>query len=107
MPQIEKMITELDADAGRKQKVFVFDVENTDPLQVQSVLQSLFPANTTTGTRTASQTTSQLSRRASQAVSGTTTGTRTTTGFWNWIGHKFRHRSNNYTVKEKDHRFRL
>jgi len=86
MPQIEKMITELDADAGRKQKVFVFDVENTDPLQVQSVLQSLFPANTTTGTRAASQTTSQLSRRANQAVSGTTTGTRTTTGFGTGLG---------------------
>lgn len=79
MQQIAKMIEELDADAGRKQKVFVFDLENTDPVQVQSVLQSLFPAGTSTGARSGAQTTSQLSRRANQGI--TTTGTRTTTGF--------------------------
>lgn len=44
MDQIAAMITDLDSDPARKQKVFVFDVQNSDPEQVQEILQSLFPA---------------------------------------------------------------
>lgn len=46
MKQIEEMIAELDSDPAKKQQVFVFDVQNTDPTQVQSILQSLFPTQT-------------------------------------------------------------
>jgi general secretion pathway protein D len=49
MEQIAGMIQELDNDAARKQQVFVFDVQNTDPTQVQEILQSLFPNQTTGG----------------------------------------------------------
>jgi type II secretory pathway component GspD/PulD (secretin) len=94
MTQIAQMIEVLDADPARQQKVFVFDVENTDPQVVQEVLQSLFPSqNTGTGTGTRSTTRqagSQLNTRASQMQNqglnttsgfGTTgTGTRTGTG---------------------------
>jgi general secretion pathway protein D len=44
MPQIADMIEDLDADPANKQGVFVFDLENTDPQEVQQVLQNLFPA---------------------------------------------------------------
>lgn len=43
MQQIVPMISQLDADPAKKQKVFVYDVENTDPQAVQEVIQSLFP----------------------------------------------------------------
>jgi general secretion pathway protein D len=95
MEQIAQMIEALDADPARQQKVFVFDVENTDPLVVQEVLQNLFPSQnygTAAGTRTTQQTGSQLNNRASQTqnqglmnstglgTTGTGTGTRTATG---------------------------
>lgn len=48
MPQIASMVEELDADPAQKQKVFVYSLENTDPETVQEVLESLFPAQTST-----------------------------------------------------------
>jgi general secretion pathway protein D len=72
MPQIAGMIQELDADPAKKQKVFVFSLENTDPQTVQEVLQGLFPAqnNRTSGTlgtrNTSRQTGNQLNNRATQ-----------------------------------------
>ena len=58
MDQIAKMVDDLDSDPAKKQKVFVFDVQNTDPQQVQNILQGLFPGqnygsagNTRTTTR--------------------------------------------------------
>lgn len=43
MEQITGMITQLDSDASKQQKVFVIPVENADPAQMQQILQSLFP----------------------------------------------------------------
>jgi general secretion pathway protein D len=43
MGQIASMIESLDADPARKQKVFVFSVENTDPQAIGELLQNLFP----------------------------------------------------------------
>src|SRR5262249_11793521 len=42
MSQIEKMIADLDSDPSKKQQVFVFDVQNTDPTTTVNILQSLF-----------------------------------------------------------------
>ncbi len=82
MTQIAQMIEVLDADPAKQQKVFVFDVENTDPQVVQEVLQSLFPSQSTgtgTGTRsTTRQAGSQLNTRASQMQNQ---GLNTTSGF--------------------------
>jgi type II secretory pathway component GspD/PulD (secretin) len=74
MPQIANMIEELDSDPARKQKVFVFPLENTDPQAVQEVLQSLFPsqnygnygANRSTTRGTTRQVGNQLNNRATQ-----------------------------------------
>ena len=43
MKQIEGMVAELDSDPSRKQQVFVFDFQNTDPSQAVTILQTLFP----------------------------------------------------------------
>lgn len=72
MDQITAMIADLDSDPARKQKVFVFDVQNTDPEQVQEILQSLFPSQTYGGysaarsTRGQNRAGSQLNTRAQQ-----------------------------------------
>jgi type II secretory pathway component GspD/PulD (secretin) len=73
MVQIGEMIKDLDSDPAKKQQVFVFDVQNTDPQQVQDILQSLFPAPNT-GTYNSSRNASrgqngagnQLNNRATQ-----------------------------------------
>jgi type II secretory pathway component GspD/PulD (secretin) len=81
MSQIAQMIEVLDADPARQQKVFVFDVENTDPQVVQEVLQNLFPSQnlgTAAGARnTQRQAGNQLNTRATQMQNQ---GLNTTTG---------------------------
>jgi len=42
MTQIEQMVEQLDQNAARKQKVFVFQLENADPQEVLQTLQSMF-----------------------------------------------------------------
>jgi len=83
MEQIAKMIQQLDADPSRKQKVFVFTVENTDPTAVQQTLEDLFSGQSTTSSRARTTTTgeagSQLSTRARQQNQNTST--RNNTGF--------------------------
>lgn len=74
MGQIGQMIEDLDADPAKKQQVYVFDVQNTDPQAVQEILQSLFPApaygNTAnsrlTGNRGQNAVGNQLNNRATQ-----------------------------------------
>jgi type II secretory pathway component GspD/PulD (secretin) len=47
MAQIIPVVEALDSDPRRKQKVFVMDVENTDPQTVQNIVQNLFPSQNT------------------------------------------------------------
>lgn len=93
MPQIASMIEELDSDPAKKQKVFVYSLENTDPQAVQEILQGLFPsqsynrsgygggANTRNTSR---QTGNQLNNRANQFQNqgfGRSSGTGGNSGF--------------------------
>ena len=55
MPQIAEMIKRLDESPGRKEKVFVYDLQNADPQDVQQVLQDLFNRNSTMRTSTSSR----------------------------------------------------
>ena len=47
MEQIRGMVTQLDANPAKKQKVYMYSLENADAQQVQQVLQEMFE-NTTT-----------------------------------------------------------
>ena len=90
MDQITPIVEALDSDPRRKQKVFVFDVENTDPQTVQNILQNLFPSQTTGNSaynrNTSQQVGNQLQNRATSASSrqtqslGTSGQTRSTSG---------------------------
>jgi type II secretory pathway component GspD/PulD (secretin) len=70
MEQIGKMVEQLDNDPARQQKVFVFEVQNTDPEAVQQALQDLFSGQrSSTANRnrtTTGQAGSQLNNRAQQ-----------------------------------------
>lgn len=69
MDQIAVMIAQLDSDPARKQRVYTFSVENTDPAQVEEILRGLFETQNTrnraaTRRNTTSQAGSQLNNRA-------------------------------------------
>ena len=68
MVQVAQMIEQLDADNAKKQEVYMFSVENTDPTVVEEILRGLFEGqnsrNRTTTTRNTQQTGRQLNTRA-------------------------------------------
>ncbi len=90
MTQIGKMLEQLDSDPRRKQKVFVYSVENGDPQAVQDVIQSLFPnqGNTSTSSRNSSQqNANQLNNRQTQTRNQSRSGTgSTSSGFGSSTG---------------------
>ena len=47
MPQIARLIENLDASAARKEKIKVYELQNADPQDVSQILQDLFNRNTT------------------------------------------------------------
>ena len=81
MPQIGEMITQLDSSPARKQKVFVYSLENAEVEQVQQVLQDMFQRNNTSMNRNANQN-SALQQRI-QSNNQTTTAGGGNTGFGN------------------------
>ncbi len=78
MPQIADMVEQLDANPAKKQKVFVYSLQNADAQEVEQVLRDMFQQNNTRNTRNSSSQNSPLSTRSSQNQS--TTGSRTGTG---------------------------
>jgi uncharacterized membrane protein YgcG len=48
MPQIAKMIQELDASPARKEIVQVYELRNADPQDVTQIMQDLFNRSSTT-----------------------------------------------------------
>jgi hypothetical protein len=62
MPQIVEIVNQLDANLGKKQKVFTYTLENADVKQVEEILRNLFQSANTRGT--SSTQTDALSQRA-------------------------------------------
>jgi type II secretory pathway component GspD/PulD (secretin) len=72
--QIGSMIQKLDSDPSRKQRVYVYSLENADVQQVEGVLHDLFQTTMTQSQRTTQQQNSDaLSQRQSSAAQQTTT----------------------------------
>ena len=71
MPEIAEMITQLDTSSARKQKVFVYTMENADVKQAETILKNLFQSNNTRGS-TSTQA-DPLSTRASNNSQTTAT----------------------------------
>ena len=73
MKQIEQMIEKLDSDPRRKQKVFVYDLQNADPAAVQEVLRSLFESQQSSrNSRSSGSQNSALTTRQSQSQQNNT-----------------------------------
>ncbi len=73
MDQIAGVIEQLDSDPARKQRVYTFSVENTDPAAVEEILRGLFETQNTRNraatTRSATrQAGSQLNQRATTTL---------------------------------------
>lgn len=47
MPQVAEMIAQLDSSPAKKQKVFVYSLENADPQEAEQILQGLFQRSNT------------------------------------------------------------
>jgi uncharacterized membrane protein YgcG len=79
MPQIEKMIRQMDVPSSRDQDVAVLPVKNADPYQAAQVLQAMFSSSTA---RNAQTTISPIEQRKTTTLNTTTGGTTTggTTG---------------------------
>jgi len=92
MEQIAQMITQLDADPAKKQKVYVFSVENTDPSTVETVVRGLFEGQNTrnrTTTSNSRQAGSQLNSRATAAQQNQTVGSRNSSSSFGSSGGSF------------------
>ena len=75
MPQIAEMIAQLDSSAAKKQKVFVYSLENADPQEAEQILQGLFQRNNTQMNRNTANQNSALSTRAQSNNQNTGAGT--------------------------------
>jgi type II secretory pathway component GspD/PulD (secretin) len=77
MPQIAQMIEELDADPARKEKVFVFSVENANIQDVEGLLSDMFQGynNQTSQRRTQNQNNNALNNRQFNTTRNLGTGT--------------------------------
>ena len=81
MGQISQMVEQLDSNPAKKQKVYVYELDNADPTEVETVLRSLFESKNSQNRGTQNRTTqnqgSALTTRQTQNQNqnrGTTTG---------------------------------
>ena len=83
MGQISQMVEQLDSNPAKKQKVYVYELDNADPTEVETVLRSLFESknsqnrgtqNRTTQNQGSALTTRQTQNQNQNQNRGTTTG---------------------------------
>jgi type II secretory pathway component GspD/PulD (secretin) len=72
MPQIEEMIKQLDVPA-KKQKVFVYSLENADVQQVEQILRDMFDRSGTSANRNSQNQNNALQNRSQMNQQGSTT----------------------------------
>jgi type II secretory pathway component GspD/PulD (secretin) len=72
MPQIEEMIKQLDVPA-KKQKVFVYSLENADVQQVEQILRDMFDRSGTSANRNSQNQNNALQNRSQLNQQGSTT----------------------------------
>jgi general secretion pathway protein D len=86
MPQIAEMVAQLDSNPAKKQKVFVYNLENADVQQVQQILQDMFDRNNLSANRNGANQNSALVNRSLNAVT-TGNSAASSTGFGNAGGN--------------------
>jgi type II secretory pathway component GspD/PulD (secretin) len=68
MPGIAEMVAQLDSSSGKRQRVFVYSLENADVQEVEGILRDMFDRSGTSSRNTANQN-SALTTRAQQTQS--------------------------------------
>ncbi|HVY71861.1 MAG TPA: secretin N-terminal domain-containing protein [Verrucomicrobiae bacterium] len=87
MPHIAEVIERLDGNPARKQRVYVYNLENADPQAVQQILQDMFQKSTTSMNRNTANQNSALTSRIQQNVQSMQTGANNSnSGFGNLGG---------------------
>jgi type II secretory pathway component GspD/PulD (secretin) len=86
MPQIAEMIHQLDLNPARKQKVYVYSLDNADPQQVAPILQEMFQRSTTSANRNNANQNSALSQRIQSNTQSMSTGQGNNSNFGSGIG---------------------
>jgi general secretion pathway protein D len=78
MPSVADVVAQLDSNSGRKQKVFVYTMENANVREVETILKNLFQStNSRTSTSTGSD---PLTTRANNASSSRSTTSGSSSG---------------------------
>ncbi len=85
MTQISQMIEQLDANPARRQKVFVYSLENADVQEVEQILRGMFERTTSQLNRNNTTQTSPLTTRSSSQNNSQSTS-RTSVGSGSGIG---------------------
>ena len=86
MPQIAEMVAQLDASPAKKQKVFVYSLENADVQQVEQILRGMFERNTTQINRNNNANQNSALTTRSTAAQQNVGQTMNNTGFGNSAG---------------------
>src|SRR5207237_6312412 len=69
MVQIAEMVKNLDSDPARKQRVFVYTLENADVQEVEPILQSLFQSQNSRNTANQNNNNALMQRQNTSAQS--------------------------------------
>lgn len=83
MPDIAEMIAQLDSSSARKQKVFVYTMENANVKQVETILKNLFQSSTgrtTTNNQPDALTSRATTNAQNNSAQNLQLGTQSTTG---------------------------
>jgi type II secretory pathway component GspD/PulD (secretin) len=88
MTEIAGMMEQLDVTSTRDQRVFVYHMDNGDPQQALTVLQTMFQNNSTSrsGTSSSSSSSALANRETQNAATIGSSSTTTTTGTGTGIG---------------------
>lgn len=81
MGQIAQMVDQLDSNPARKQKVFVYELDNADPTEVEEVLRSLFENQNTQNRNTTRNNQNQGSALTTRQNQNNQNQNRNTDGF--------------------------
>jgi general secretion pathway protein D len=83
MPEIAGIINQLDSNSTKKQKVYIYSLENADVQQVEQVVRDMFERNNVQANRNTQNDTSQLQNRIRQQQQNQNTGQNRNSAFGN------------------------
>jgi general secretion pathway protein D len=78
MPQIVRIVEQLDASSNKKQKVYIYSLQNADVTQVEQAVRDMFERSTTMANRNNQNRSSALETRQQQNQSQNNSPSRTT-----------------------------